>query len=84
MAEISVFTVTPGKDDPPSSPYVHICPSQHSVDDSNKILLSPQLMTDKEIDETVDQLIDQLKKARSKEKRELKKKKEQLYRSLHK
>lgn len=78
MAEISVFKVAPGKNDLPFSPYVHIWLSQYSGDSAGNIFLSPQLMTDVEIDESVDRLIQQLEKARRKAKRELKQAKEGL------
>lgn len=84
MAEISVLTVAPRKDDLPFTPYVHIYLSSHTIDDAGRNLMSPQLMTDMEIDETVNQLIKQLEKARKKAKKELQKKKEQLLDSLQK
>lgn len=84
MAEISVLTVAPRKGDLPFTPYVHIYLSSHSMDDSGRSLMSPELMTDIEIDETVNQLIEQLEKARKKAKKELQKKKEQLHDSLEK
>ena len=84
MAEISVLTVAPRKGDPPFTPYVHIYLSQHMTADSGRILLSPQLMTDVEIDESVDWLIKQLEEARKKAKNDLKKKKRQLHESLQK
>ncbi len=84
MAEIRVLTVAPRKGDPPFTPYAHIYLSHHSIDDSGRNLMSPQLMTDVEIDETVNQLIEQLEKARKKAKNELQKKKEQLHKSLQK
>ena len=84
MAEISVLTVAPRKGDIPFTPYAHIYLSSHSTDDSRRNLMSPQLMTDMEIDETVNQLIEQLEKARKKAKKELQKKKLQLHESLQK
>lgn len=79
MAKISVFKVAPGKDDPFFSPYVHIWLSQRSEDSAGRILLSPQLMTEVEIDESVDYLIVQLEKARKKAKNELQKAKGRLH-----
>lgn len=68
---IGVFTVAPRKGDPPFSPFTHIWLSQHSKDTDGRILLSPQLMTDTEVDESVDWLIKQLEKARKKAKKDL-------------
>jgi len=77
MAEVSVLTVAPEKkDDLPFTPYVHFYLSSHATDNNGRSLMSPQLMTDVEIDETVNQLIEQLEKARKKAKKELQKKKE--------
>ncbi|MCD6390173.1 MAG: hypothetical protein J7L69_12240 [Desulfobulbaceae bacterium] len=84
MAEISVLTVAPRKGDLPFTPYSHIYLSSHSTDDSGRILMSPQLMNDREIDETINQLIEQLEKVRKKTKKELQKKKLQLHESLQK
>ena len=82
MAEISVFTVAPRKGDPPFTPYVHIWLSQPSDVIEGKILISPQLMTDREIDESVDWLIKQLERARKMAKKKLQDKNEQLRESL--
>ena len=84
MAEISVFTVAPRKGDLPFTPFAHVWLSQHSADAAGRILLSPQLMTDKEVDESVDRLIGQLEKARKKAKKDLQDKKEKLRESRQK
>ncbi|OPL11754.1 MAG: hypothetical protein AVO38_15605 [delta proteobacterium ML8_D] len=73
MAEIKVLTVAPKKKELPFPPFVHLYLSSHSIDDDGRNLMSPELMTDKEVDETVDYLIVQLEKARKKAKSELKK-----------
>lgn len=84
MAEISVFTIAPRKEDLPITPYVHIYLSGYSRGDSEEILLSPILMTNVEIDESVDGLIKQLEKAHKKAKKDLQKAKDQLHKSLQK
>ena len=76
MAKINVFEVAPKKGDMPFPPYLHIHLSEHFSDSEGHILLSPQLMTDKEIDETVDLLVVQLEKVRKTAKLKLKKAKE--------
>lgn len=82
MAEISIFTVAPRKGDPPFNPYVHLWLSQHSRDSNGKILLSPELVNDVEIDESVNYLIQQLEKARKTAKKKLQRKKDQLRKSM--
>jgi hypothetical protein len=77
MAKIDVFEVAPRKGDMPFTPYLHIYLSEHFSDSEGHTLLSPQLMTDKEIDEAIDFLIMQLEKARKMAKAKLKKAKEQ-------
>ncbi len=76
MAKIDVFEVAPRKGDMPFSPYLNIYLSEHFSGSEGYKLLSPKLMTDKEIDEAVDSLIMQLEKARKKAKSKLKKVKE--------
>jgi hypothetical protein len=73
MAEITVFEVAPKKGDMPFTPYLHIHLSEHVSDSEGHILLSPQLMTDKEIDEAVDLLVMQLEKVRKAAKAKIKK-----------
>lgn len=73
MAKIDVFEVTPRKGGMPFTPYLHIHLSEHFSDSEGHILLSPQLMTDKEIDEAVDFLVMQLEKAKKTAKSKLKK-----------
>lgn len=76
MAEIKVLTVAQKKGDPPFHPFVHLYLTSHSIDDDGRSMMSAQLMTDIEIDETVDYLIGQLETARKKAKNELQKAKE--------
>lgn len=76
MAEIDVFEVAPRKGDVPFTPYLHIYLPEHSIDPEGRILLSPQLMTEKEIDESTNYLIMQLEKARRTAKSKLRKQKE--------
>ncbi|MGI6388527.1 MAG: hypothetical protein ACOX2W_15645 [Desulfomonilia bacterium] len=68
MAKISVFKMAPGKNDLPFDPYVQLSLSHISEDSTGRILLSPRLASDMEIDESVDHLIEQLQKARKKAK----------------
>jgi hypothetical protein len=75
MAEINVFEVAPKKGDMPFTPYLHIHLSEYSSDAEGHILLSAQLMTDKEIDEAVDLLLKQLENVRKRAKSKLKKSK---------
>jgi len=56
----------------PISPLVHVCISNYYQHDG-QILLSAQLMTEKEIDEAVDHLREELETFRNKAKQELKK-----------
>ncbi len=76
MAKIDVFEVAPRKGDRPFTPYLHIHLSEHFSDSEGHILLSPQLITEKEIDEAIDFLIMQLEKARKTAKSKLEKTKE--------
>ena len=55
----------------PLSPFVHLSVGTYSLEQEH-ILLSPQLMTAKEIDEVVDQLREELEEFRKKAKNELK------------
>jgi hypothetical protein len=73
MAKIDVFEVAPKKGDMPFTPYLHIYLPEHSSDSEGHKLLSPQLMTDKEIDEAIDFLVMQLEKARKTAKSKFKK-----------
>jgi DNA-binding transcriptional regulator/RsmH inhibitor MraZ len=73
MAEISVFKVAPEKNDLPFNAFIHIWLSQYSEDSKGRILLSAQLMSAVEIDESVNYLIKQLERARVKAKKELQK-----------
>ncbi len=76
MAQIDVMEVAPKKGDVPFSPFLHIYLSEYSSDSKGRPLLSPQLMTDKEIDESIDYLLTQLEKVRKSAKTKLKKTKE--------
>ena len=76
MAEIDVLEVKPMKGDPPFTPYFHIYLSEYFSDSEGYPLLSPELMTEKEIDEAIDFLVIQLEKARKSAKSKLRKAKE--------
>jgi hypothetical protein len=76
MANIDVIEVAPKKGDKPFTPYLHIDLSEHSSDSEGHILLSPRLMTEKEIDEAIESLIKKLEKARKAAKSKLKRVKE--------
>ena len=58
------------KGDPPSPPWVHLSPGTHSQSEG-VVLLSEELRTDREIDDTVDQLKTELEEFRKKAKEEL-------------
>lgn len=58
--------------DYPTSPMVHVSLSTYS-EQSGVILLSAQLMTDKEVDDTIDRLKSELESVRNLAKKELKK-----------
>ena len=73
MAKISIFELLPKKGDVPFKPCLSIYLSEHFKDSEGHILLSSQLMTDKEIDEAVDSLKAQLEKVRKSAKLKLKK-----------
>ena len=73
MAKIDVFTITQSSNDLPSNPYSCIWLVESMKDAEGRTLLSPQLMNNKEIDESVNFLIEQLEKVRKKVKKELQK-----------
>ena len=73
MAKIDILKVSAKKDDPPFSPFLKITLSEYSSDSAGNVFLSPELMTEKEIDESIDLLMAQLEKARKTAKRKLKK-----------
>jgi len=64
MAKIEILAVSPQKGDQPFAPFVHLWLSQSKTDTNGRTLLSPQLMTEQEVDESVDQLISQLEHCR--------------------
>jgi hypothetical protein len=57
MANFSVITVARRKHDPPFNPYVYIIPSGDFKDSNENIKLTPNLMTEVEIDDFIDLLI---------------------------
>lgn len=59
------------KGDVPLSPFVHLSIGTYSRTKGDDILLSPQLMTAKEIDYTVDSMKKELEEFRRKAKKEL-------------
>ena len=71
MAKIDVIKVAAQKGDPPFNPFVKICLAEYSSDSSGNVFLSPELMTEKEVDESIDFLVSQLEKARKTAKRKL-------------
>jgi len=73
MAKIRVFKMASETNDLPFDPYVQLSLSHYSGDSAGRILLSPRLASDVEIDESVNDLIEQLEKARKKAKDELQK-----------
>ena len=59
------------KGDNPVSPFIHLSLGYHATSDDGHILLSAQLMTNREVDECVDQLRKELEKFRKEAKQEL-------------
>ena len=53
-----------------SKPFVHISIGYYTKE-KDHILVSPELMTEREIDESIDLLLEDLEKARTRAKREL-------------
>jgi hypothetical protein len=69
-----VYCESPKKNDTPFNPYVHILVQNRGpVLESGDIQISPNLMTDQEIDGQIDILIRELKEVRKEAKRKLKK-----------
>jgi hypothetical protein len=68
---IGVLTIAPQKGQMLFNPRCHFYLATYSEDSQKRILLSPELMTDLEIDESADYLIKEIEKARRKAKREL-------------
>lgn len=58
------------KGDYPAAPFVQVSLGAH-FESEGRVLLSPQLMTDKEIDEAVDQLKSELEEFRREAKKEI-------------
>ena len=59
------------KGDYPVSAFVHLSLGDHAQSDDGRILLSAQLMTNSEIDESIEQLMNELEKFRKAAKQEL-------------
>ncbi len=68
-----VHGVSPKKDDDPFIPFVHIELTWPFKDDTGKVLLSAQLMTDRDVDDCIDGLIEELNELRGLAKRDLRK-----------
>ena len=71
MSTIDIFKIQKVKDNQPIIPVTYLYLSSFAKDDNNNILLSPQLMSDNEIDDFVDSLIRQLEKKRKEAKKEI-------------
>ena len=73
MYQLSVFSPLSSwkKGDYPVAPFVHISVDFHSEEEDGRILLSPQLVTDNEVDNAVDALIRELEAFRKAAKKEL-------------
>ena len=74
MAKFKINKFAPKKNDIPFSPFLRIELSEFAKDENDNIILSPQLMTESEIDYNFNSLIDQLQKLKTKAKKELKNK----------
>jgi hypothetical protein len=64
MARIKARVVSTGTSVLPGPSFVELRLTEFSKDEADHILLSPHMVTSKEVDEQVDHLIDQLEKAR--------------------
>lgn len=64
-------SISPKEGEYPFSTFVHIELNGYTLDSANKILLSAQLMTTKEVDECIDGLIAELNKLRGPAKQHL-------------
>jgi hypothetical protein len=69
MAQIGILKSAPGEGDLPFHPFVNVELLGYGRDDEDRILLSPSLITDGEIDYRIDALIEQLEAARKDAKR---------------
>jgi len=75
MAKIDVFEKPYGNKSLPGPMFVQLWLSSYSSDSEGRIFLSPELASDREVDESIDYLINQLEKMRKKAKRILEKNK---------
>lgn len=64
-----LHSVSPKKDEPPFRPSVYIALKRPPQNEQGKLLLSPMLMSEKEIDDTFDMLINELQALRKRQKR---------------
>jgi len=78
MAKIDYLKIAWKKGEPPFNPIIRLWLSEYSKDKEEHILLSPDLMTDSEIDYNVDRLIAQLNVVRRKAKKALLKAKQEV------
>ena len=83
MAKIDVWLRAPGKDDPPFNPIINLWLRGYSEEDG-KVLLSPDLMSDGEIDYWVTDLIRQLESVRKSAKKKRSKAKNDVRENLRK
>ena len=71
MAEIGIWKVAPRESDMLFHPFAHLELNGYSKDDKGRILLSPSLAADSEVDFWINHLIEQLEKARKEAKRHI-------------
>ncbi|MCD4719239.1 MAG: hypothetical protein K8S13_05175 [Desulfobacula sp.] len=63
--------VSPKKNEPPFPPYVHLALKRPAQNEQGKLLFSPMLMSEMEIDDTFDMLITELQALRKKAKKSI-------------
>jgi len=71
---LGFVTTKPNKSDPKFTPFTYICVETYSRDKEGNVYISPQLMSDAEIDEHINLLINDLEIIRTKAKKSIKKK----------
>ena len=69
MAKIDVFEKSSGDKSLPGPTFVNLWLSSYSSDSEKRVLLSPELASDREVDDSVDYLIQQFERARKKAKK---------------
>lgn len=66
-----LYSVSPKKNEPPFKPSVYVALKRPPQNEQGKLLFSPMLMSEKEIDDTFDMLIGELQALRKKAKKSI-------------